>query len=264
MSRQNQLQRQTRVAADDNPRSVAILQGIDTLAATTYAVQIGMDSDTANYLFDKKYSLYAFKAVQTAVAGGKPTVWFQTMKYSTKTNISWQVQYQAYTSSTEIQPGVTIDASFFANIDLGQLLTVDNDTGTGTVTNSGWPGIISIYNKTNVEFTCGIQQGANGADGQPMCAFPLFGLYKDVIAPIEKVLLMFATQTVNAGTVIEKAYGPGLLIDLTGAPGNTRQVTYSENFGWDWGGDTWGSATEPDQNLVPLLIDESALRRPLT
>jgi hypothetical protein len=262
MSRQDQ--RPTRVAADDNPRSVAILQGIDTLAATTYSVQIAMDADTANDLLDKGYSLYAFKAVQAAVGGGKPTVWFRTMKYSTKTTISWQVQYQAYTSSTEIQPGVTIDVSFFANIDLGQLLTVDNGTGTGTVTGAGSPGTISIYNKTNVDFTCGIQQGANGADGQPMCAFPLIGLDKDVIAPIEKVLLMFATQTVNTGTIIEKAYGPGVLIDLTGAPGNTRQVTYKKSFGWDWRGYAWASATEPDQNLVPRLIDDSALRLPLS
>jgi len=260
MSRQDQMQRRNRVLADDNPQSVAILQGVDTLAATTYQVKIIMDQDTANYLFNQKYSLYAFKAVQTAVGGGKPTVWFQTMKYSTKTNISWQVQYQAYTSSSEIKPGVTIDASFTVNINLGQLLTVDNGTGTGTVTSAGSPGTISIWNTTNVDFTCGIAQSANGADGQPMCAFPLIGQDKDVIAPIEKVLLMFATQTVNTGTVIEKAYGPGVLIDLTGAPANTREVTYKKSYGWDWGGYAWGSSTEPNQDLVPLLIDDSALR----
>lgn len=262
MSRQDQdqLQRPAGVPFDDNPQAVAILQGTATLAATSYAIKITMDQDTANYLYDKKYSLYAFKAVQTSVAGGKPTVWFQTMKYSTKTNITWLVQYQAYTSSSEIKPGVTIDASFTTNINLGQLLTVNNGTGTGTVTNAGTPGTISIYNTTNADFTCGIAQSANGADGQPMCAFPLIGQDKDVIAPIEKVLLMFATQTVNTGTVIEKAYGPGVLIDLTGAPGNLREVSYKKSFGWDWGGYAWGSSTAPDQNLVPLLIDDSSLR----
>ncbi len=252
--------RRTSVLHDDNEQAVAYLTGLAPLAATTYTVKITMDADTATGLYNSKYSLYAFKAVTTAVAGGKPTVWFQTMKYSTKTNISWQVQYQAYTSSTEIQPGVTIDASFIENINLGQLLTINSGAGTGVVTGGGSPGTISIYNTTNVDFTCGIAQSANGADGQPMCAFPLIGTEKDVIAPIEKVLLMFATQTVNTGTVIEKAYGPGVLIDLTGAPANMREVSYKRSFGWDWGGYAWASSTEPNQDLVPLLIDDSAVK----
>lgn len=260
MPKNEQLARRNRVRFDDNEQAVAILQGINTLAATTYEVKIKMDLETANYLFERKNSLYAFKAVQTAMAGGKPTVWFQTMRYSTTTNISWQVQYEAYTSSSEIVSGVTIDASFTVPIDLGQLLTVNSGTGTGVVTNAGSAGTVSIYNATNFDFTCGIAQSANGATAEPMCAFPLTGTEMDVIAPIEKVLLMFATEAVNTGTVIERAYGPGLLIDLTGAPANTREVTYKKSEGWEWGGYAWASETAPNQDLVPLLIDDSSLR----
>jgi hypothetical protein len=260
MTRAEQTTLRDHVAFDDNDQAVAILQGTAALGATTYQVKIAMDLETSNFLYNGKYSLYAFKAVATAVAGGKPTVWFQTMKYSTKTNIAWMVQYEAYTSSSEIRSGVTIDASFTVPINLGQLLSVNNGTGTGVVTNAGSPGTVSIYNATNTDFTCGISQQTNGAESQPMCAFPLIGTEKDVIAPIEKVLLMFATKTVNTGTVIEKAYGPGVLIDLTGAPANTREVSYKKSNGWDWGGYAWASSTLPDQDLVPLLIDDSALR----
>ena len=34
--------------------------------------------------------------------------------------------------------------------------------------------------------------------------------------PVEKILLMFATAVIDTGSVIEQAFSPGALIDLTG------------------------------------------------
>ena len=91
-----------------------------------------------------------------------------------------------------------------------------------------------------------------------MCAFNLYGNSLDVIAPIEMVLFMFASDQINTGTVIEKAFSQGLLIDLTGAPNNTRTVSFDINKGWEWGGERWATKVPPSSKLIPLLIQNSA------
>ena len=85
-----------------------------------------------------------------------------------------------------------------------------------------------------------------------MCAFELHGGNLDVMEPIEKVLLMFASNTKNTGTVIYKSYGPGLMIDLT--QNQTRNVNYDINKDWEWGGASWAVEYKPNTNLVPILI----------
>jgi hypothetical protein len=228
--------------------------------ATTYKVRIAMDTTTANNLRDGNYTLYGFKAVKTTAQGGLPTVWFTSLEYSVKTSLTWQVQYQAYTSKSQVQSGVTIDAGFITDIDLGETLFIDKPTGTGTVKNDK-PGIIGINNQTTTPFTAGVSQPASGGgDAQPMCAFPMPGKQKLAIVPIEKVLLMFATDTVDTGTVLARSLTEGVMIDLTGAPQQTRDVAYVWNKGWNWGDFPWAFSTQPDTDLAPLLIDNSALR----
>jgi hypothetical protein len=222
-----------------------------------FTVAIQMDQNTVEKLSMGGFNLYAFKAVQAAGAGA-PTVWFKTRNFSLETDVQWQVAYQAYTSKSEIVPNGSIVASANYGIDLKQTLNVTSSTGTGSVnTSTGTPGAISIYNQTNTEFTCGIsQQTADGTFGT-MCAFPLYGTNMDVIAPIEKVFLMFSTNPVNTGTVVVQSYSQGLMVDLTGVSG--RQVTYSINNGWSWAGSAaWAKAYPANSNMVPLLIVNSA------
>jgi len=53
--------------------------------------------------------------------------------------------------------------------------------------------------------------------------------------------------------VLEQAYGPGILIDLTGV--SSRSVNYDADNGWTWQDQaTWAISYPPNQNLVPLLI----------
>ncbi len=217
-----------------------------------YEVSISMTPDTVTKLVEGNYNLYGFKAVQSSQGGGVPLVWFKTDTFSATTKVDWQVQYQAYTSRSDIVPDGHIDASYATDINLGQMLNVVPG-GTGAVVDGGPSTAISIQNTTATPFTCGISE-MTGGKAKPLCAFPLYGNQMDVMAPIEKVLLMFSTTTINTGTVIEKAYGTGIFIDLTSAP--QRDVVYDINNGWDWGGYAWAEQIEPDWKLVPLLVEK--------
>jgi hypothetical protein len=223
-------------------------------ASTDYQIHISMSEDTANQLLGSKYYLYGFKAVQSTKAEGAPLVWFKTQRYSTINKVSWSKQYQAYTSQNDIIPGGVIDASHHEEISLGQTFRVEKSGGTGSVVNGGRSTAISILNNTTTAFTCGIAEMQNGI-AQPVCAFPLTGKAMNVIAPLEKVLLMFATEQVNTGSVIERAYSFSILIDLTSD--NHREVTFDINQGWSWGGYSWAQEIEANSKLVPLLIESS-------
>ena len=148
-----------------------------------------------------------------------------------------------------------IDASYATDINLGQMLNVVAG-GTGAVVDGGPATAISIQNTTATPFTCGISEMTAGS-AKPLCAFPLYGNQMDVMAPIEKVLLMFSTTPINTGTVIEQAYSSGIFIDLTSA--QQRAVKFDINNGWDWGGFAWARQVAPNSNLVPLLIESPAL-----
>lgn len=225
--------------------------------ATTYTVKIQMSTDSVVQLTDNGFHLYAFKGVATSAAGGEPLVWFDTRTFSTITNLIWETQYEAYTSKSEIIPNGYIEASFNAGIDLDQTLKVTSTSGVGEVVAGGNPGAISILNQTSEPFTCGISQLVDN-ESNSLCAFPLFGNGLDVMAPIEKVLLMFATQTVNTGTVLEKSFSTSFFIDMTGAPQQTRAVNFDINLGWSCSGCVWANQFPPNSNLSPILIESSA------
>lgn len=218
---------------------------------TPYQVTINLDSTTVSDLVSGNYQLYGFKAVQTTQGGGAPLVWFSSTDFMSQTVVSWEEQYQAFTSLSQIIANGQIQASSPYDITLEQTLNVGAN-GVGNVTDGGTAGAISILNTTSQQFTCGISEMQNGT-AMPMCAFPLYGNGLDVIAPIEKVLLMFSTLPVNTGTVIEQAYSQGILIDLTG--NNEQTVAFDINEGWSWGGYSWAQSVQANANLIPLLIE---------
>ena len=224
---------------------------IRTSTMANYQVKITMSDETVGLLVKGKFNLYGFKAVQSTQGGGAPLVWFKTDTFSATTDVDWQVQYQAYTSRSSIIANGQITASFATDINLGQKLQVEAG-GIGAVVGGGPPTAISIQNTTQTLFTCGISEMTGGSP-KPLCAFPLYGLQMDVIAPIEKVLLMFSTTPVNTGVVIEQAYSSGIFVDLTGD--ENRAVGFDINKGWDWGGFNWAQQIAPDEKLSPLLIE---------
>ncbi len=221
--------------------------------STPYKIEIAMKQDTVAALTGDGYYLYGFKAVKTPGGKGSPVVWFRTSHFGLKTELDWAEQYQAYTTSGQIVPGGRISATNAYDIGLDQTLNVTGTDGTGSVnTQKGTSAAISIDNLTTTQFTTGISQTQPDGTVSPMCAFNLFGKHLDLVAPVEKVLLMFSSVPVHTGTVIEQAYSSGLSIDLTGE--NARAVGYDINAGWDCNGETWGTQVAPQANLVPMLI----------
>ncbi|AUX43503.1 uncharacterized protein SOCE26_049520 [Sorangium cellulosum] len=230
----------------------------ERLGATSYAIDIAMDQNTVNALSNSGYYLYGFKGVQTTMKGGAPLVWFQTDTFSLATHVSWEEQFQAYTSLSSIIPKGQIKASAAYDIDLGQTLQVQDPKGTGAVVQGGTPGAISILNQTTTQFACGISQvqDVGGTPtATPLCAFPLYGNGLDVMAPIELVLLSFATLQINTGTVIYKAFSQGILIHLTGV--TERAVSFDINKGWSWGGGSWAQTVQASADIAPLLIEST-------
>ncbi|MFB2563329.1 hypothetical protein [Rhizobium sp. IMFF44] len=224
------------------------------LGATDYGVTISMDQDTVTALSSGSYSLFGFKGVQTSAGGGVPLVWFKSGDFGLSTDVTWEVQYEAYTSRSQIIPNGQIKGLSSYAIDLGQTLEVETPQGTGNVVD-GTAGMISIENLTTTQVTCGISEVVDGT-AQPLCAFPLYGNGLDAIVPIQKVMFTFSTNTVNTGTVIEKAYSQSILIDLTAK--THREVSFDINEGWSWGGFSWAQAIRPSTNVVPLLIESNA------
>jgi hypothetical protein len=208
---------------------------------------------TINALQSGGYSLYGFKGVQTTLGGGAPLVWIQSQKFSLTTVVSWQEQYQAYTTTDQIIPNGQITASAAYNINLGETLNVTSPTGSGTVVTGGIANAISVNNETTSPLTCGISQ-AQGSAGTPtpLCAFPLYGGGLDAMAPIELVLLEFATPVVNTGTVITQAFSQAVLIDLT----SSSQVAVSFDINTGWSGNDNPAVTffPPGTDLAQLLL----------
>lgn len=226
-----------------------------TAVPSNYSVNINMEEQTIDALSNNGYILYAFKAVKTT-AKGSPVVWFKTENYGLNTKISWSEEYEAYTSKTDISPNVLIVDSNSYPISLGNTLNITSSTGIGSVdTSQGTPGAINIHNQTSTQFTTGISQKLDDGSVNPLCAFPLFGNMLDVIAPIEKVVLMFSTTPVNTGSVIEQSFSPAILVDLTGE--NSRTVSFDINNGWSWGGAPWGQNISASTSLVPFLIESA-------
>jgi hypothetical protein len=186
--------------------------------------------------------------------GGAPLLWFENGGITPVMVARWETAYQAYTTpAASIAPGEVITASAPYPIDPGQALYVGYPTGVGAVSTGTLPQAIEIFNQTSTSFYCGISQ-EQGDDGfQPICAFPLQADFADVIVPVEQVFLMFSTQLVDTGTVIERSLVPGVLVDLTG----NSQATVSFDIDEGWMPGPGATPFPADTNLVALLISSA-------
>lgn len=223
---------------------------------TDYQVQISMTPATVTALTESGSRLQACRAVQSSDRAGRPLLW-RSLEYSTTTYVGWTNRHFAYTSRSAIKAGQRISVGFQAVIDTGETLQVTAG-GIGEVSREGWAGAISIHNTTTTQFTCGL--GGPSEDPEPTCAFPLYGDHLQRIVPLPKVLLMFSTQPLAPGTVIDgtttaarTSVGPSVLVDL--ASGSDRAVSFDINTGWSWGGFSWARQIPAGTDLVPLLIE---------
>jgi len=222
--------------------------------ATPYSITISMSQDTVNALKDGGFNLYGFKAVGTSQKGGQPLVWFTSTAFGLSVSIDWTEQYEIYTSTTQIAPGVTITGTNAYPANLGQCLNVTDASGTGTIVNGSAPMALEANNETTTQLTCGIGQSVQGAVSI-LCAFPLYGGNMDVMQPIEKVALMLSTTPINTGSVIEQAFAPGIILDLT-TDANAK-ITFDINNGWS-DSNVPTTPVPANASLAPLLIESSS------
>lgn len=229
--------------------------------SSTYRVTIKIDDDTLAELKNNDFKLYAFRAVQSNASGGKPVVWYMTDDILESSILSWKADYGAFVSreglsgrnnSETISNGANFSSVTNKPIDLGQSMII-SEKGVANVDSVGIADTISIVNNHYRTYSCGISEDKGNNEFNPLCAFPILATITDMITPIAKVALMFATDTVETATVIEKAISPGIIIDLTTAP--SRNVEY--NLKTKWKVDAQGKSQSFNSNdpLSPLLIN---------
>lgn len=223
----------------------------------TFSTTINLSQEDVRILRSEGYSLYAFKSV-TAAGDGSPTVWFNIPgeQILGSIRITWQDDFEAYSSYTTIAPKVRIEAINSVQADLGQLVTIEKGTGNLEVSTNGYDGTVSFLNKDNQRYTVGISQMVNGNPGI-LCAFPILGSgAARVITPLPKIALIFSTEQIQTSTIITKAMSSGAFINLTGT--NSRAVTFNINEGWDAGGATWLKKFDAFTDLKKLLIQNAS------
>jgi hypothetical protein len=217
---------------------------------TNYTINIDV-ADPGNLA---GYYLTAFKGVGTSASNGQPTTWFTNGAPASKISVNWSESYQAYNADVEIIPNGTIKTSNPLNVDLGDQYAF-GPGGVPTVTRNGpSPGAVTILNSSGKKYTVGLSQSVGGTYAA-LCAFPLNGgEFSLALTPVETVLLMWASRTINTGTVIVTGYSSGLLIDMTGAPQGTREVQYDTSNGWKLNNQAWTEQVAINTLLAGVLI----------
>ncbi|MDI1437452.1 hypothetical protein [Polyangium sorediatum] len=225
-------------------------------------ITISMDQATVDTLMNTGSFLYGFKVVGCQDKSCRPLVWFRTREYSCNTYVPWDKEYQAYLSFNPVAPMSQITVLVPCPIEPGQTMYISkSDRYDVTVCEGGVKDGISIQNKLDTSFTIGISQRYNGDHSPgPICAVPLSGHNLQIIAPIERVMLWFSPQNIRSGRVIERAYNPGILIDLKDSP--ERAVHYDQDKGWSWGGFPWAESIESGSNIVDRLIIDLPFQPP--
>lgn len=229
-------------------------------SGTPYSITISMSQATVTALTASGYQLCGFKAVSSPTPG-QPLVWFSTNQFATQLTINWEEFYLAYTSTSEIESGVVITASDNFPIDLGQLLTINQPGGGGMLGAGTDPNGIQILNGDQVVYTVGMGQML-GNQLTPMCAFSAYPGFMLDIEPIEKVVLMFSTLPLNTGSVIEQAFSPGILLDLTDQ--HDAVVTFNMTPApgvADWSGANCSNSPIPAQaEMAQILINPAGIK----
>jgi hypothetical protein len=226
--------------------------------AEAQQITITLAPATLAALKDMGYELYVMRAFDTTNAAGKPLVWVATTLFAENIMITFDVEYQAYISTSQVIPNGVVLVSTTAPVALGQTATIDAN-GTITVTQGGNPAGVTIVNGGTAPYTTGLAATVNGNSTAAIFAEPLYGLAADIAAPLDRFLLTFSTQGVAAGTLVEHAMSQSLLVDMTGT--SQRAVTFDINTGWSAGGATWATPVPAGANLTPVLVHETPLGR---
>lgn len=220
-----------------------------TLTLSQRTVQALHREDMALYLFAAvRQGPYASGAEGTA--GGRPLVWLRRTNLLQTTTLVFDDALSIYLSPTEIEPNAVVTVGARLEIALGQTARF-SDSRQLTATVSGISGTATLINEAGQPWTWGLCRTI-ASQPAPFCAFPLHGHAMGMLAPTDRILAIFATDSTLPGAVVETAFGPGLLIDFSGAA--VREVSFDVDSGWEADGSIWATQVPAGSALAPLLI----------
>ena len=189
-----------------------------------FSLKISMEQGTYNELEKYNRNLIIMKAVGSsegkATSSARPLAWIclAPNDYGKTINMSWEESYAVYTSTDKIVAGAQINVSNPYEITLGQTLRLTKPNGIGVVENEGEAGSVTIYNPFpqnpgDLDLICGLMQAQNSKPPSQLCAFPLFPKSAEIIAPINKVFVTFASDIKKVGAVVERCKHDGIMLE---------------------------------------------------
>ena len=220
-----------------------------TITLSPHTVQSLNREDMALYLFAAvRHGPFASGARGTA--GGAPLVWLRRTPLLQTTPLTFEDTLNIYLSSTEIESNAVVVVGAQVGITLGQTALLNDDRQLKAVV-SGLADTVTLINEDDQPWTWGLCRTI-ADQAAPLCAFPLHGHAMGMLAPTDRILALFATDSTPPGAIVQTAFGPGLLIDFTGAA--TREVAFDIDTGWQSGGSVWATPVPAGSALAPLLI----------
>jgi len=220
---------------------------------TTYQVTIKLPDATISALAESEYILCGFSSLVGPPSATTP-IWFQTTRFSPILNLAWTNSYAVYVSAQRSIPNGSISAfnPYTLQPELGQTLTVDSNMGIGELSNVGQPGTVTVVNKTDHPFTCGLAAPpppGTTADPNPalvpISAFHLYGNNEVVITPGTDIFLIFATGPEAGGPSPAHLQSGGVLVPLSPTQ-PTAELSFDINLGWT------GGIVSPSTTQIPM------------
>ena len=220
-----------------------------TITLSPHTVQSLNREDMALYLFAAvRHGPFASGAPGTA--GGAPLVWLRRTRLLQTTTLTFEDALNIYLSSTDIEPNAVVVVGAQVDTALGQTALL-NDGRQLTATVSGLPDTAALINRDDQAWTWGLCRTI--ADQMaPFCVFPLHGHAMGMLAPTDRILALFATDSTPPGAIVQTAFGPGLLIDFVATA--KREIAFNIDTGWRSDGSVWATPVPAGSALGPLLI----------
>lgn len=223
---------------------------------TTYKVSVELDNDTLAAL-NNGFQMQVFKGVKAAKTGGLPTVWFAVKEFSSTVTASWSETYGGYFSDTKVIQGVTVNTSVQKSMNPGDVITLADDGSANVSTIGGVRDSFSFKSEKQKTWTSGLMVAPEGQKLAPICAFPQYGAFGNIIQPYEKILILFAQKPLDTGAVVETAVSASVSITLATSVQNIS-VAFNINKGWDTKGNPQAKVNQMNLMMAEELIFHSA------
>jgi hypothetical protein len=246
VTRAQRVQPQTAHPEEDAPSAVT------RLAMPDLSLTITINSASLQSLKAGGYRLYAMIAVSSSNKSGRPLIALSSDRYLANTSVGLGRDTEVYISQSPLADNKTVRVASSSPVSTGQMVTINTD-GTISVSASGLPTTILIYNQVGGELTSGLSRMVSDAS-TPVAGFDTAQGDTITVAPLDQMFLFFATSNYTPGTVLTVSLGQGVLVDFGAAP-PTPAIAYDVAAGgWVKGNAAWAKIYPPGTALAPVLV----------